>query len=205
MAMTDILSDQVYGDFAPVMSHRQVATKLGIGRARVFYQEKVALEKIRSFLRGNGITSPYDLEEKLLPDVPGDDDKKSVGAAFSPFHGWLPATRIVSLNDGITHPAEVAQAYQLIKESHDALMRPPLLVSDGWGIRNPYRIEAAAFHSGFLYVRAWPVKNAPRTVADLVGLPCTAVVESIFDSDDDGEFDIPLLTCVVVSARTWKP
>jgi hypothetical protein len=203
--MTDMLSADVYDEFAPVLSHRQVAMRLGIGRARVFYQEKVALEKIRNFLKENGIASQFDLEEKSLPEVSGDDTETSIGAALSPFHGWLTVTRIVSLNDGMTHPGEVTQAYQLIKESHDALMRPPLLITDGWGIRNPYRIEAAAFNGGFLHVRAWPVKNAPRTVADLVGLPCVAVVESIFDRDDDGEFDIPLLTCVVVSARTRKP
>jgi hypothetical protein len=189
-----------------LQSHREVGATLGIGRARVFYQEQVALKKMRSALSSQGICCRSDFEavpalriEEYTEQLPAPEVER-----FSPLHGWLRVNRIISLNAGCIEAPEVAESFKLLKLAHEDLLRPPLLVATPSGLVGPYRIEAAGVHSAMLFVRCWPTASAPRTVAALTPFPCTAIVESIFDTDERGDFDVPLIDCVIVSAREAK-
>jgi hypothetical protein len=121
---------------------------------------------------------------------------------FSYQHGWLKVDQIISLNSGSVVAEDIVRTYQFLKADHDKEVRPPLLVSTRRGTKMPYTIEAVAEHEGFVRVRCWPVTKAPRTVAALTTFTCTGIVESEFGRDDGGEFDIPILICAIVSARS---
>ena len=189
-----------------LQSHREIGATLGIGRARVFYQEQVALKKIRSALSSQGISCRSDFEavpalriEECTEPFPAPGVER-----FSPLHGWLRVSRIISLNAGCIEAPEVAESFKLLKLAHEHLLRPPLLVATSTGLVTPYRIEAAGVHAATLFVRCWPTASAPRTVAALSSYSCTAIVESIFDTDERGDFDVPLIDCVIVAAREAK-
>jgi len=203
LTIADSCDDDDYGaePNPELLTHREVGRLLGVGRARVFYQEKTALQRLRDVFETQGIQTPTDFYEAPNIIVSECDDETAAAPSYSPLHGWLTVQRIISLNDGTTEPGEVATAYQYLKEIQETLMRPPLLVTSGGGVTTPYRIEATAFDCGMLRVRAWPVLKVSRSVQALVDYPCTAIVESICDADDSGDFDVPLLVCIIVSQR----
>src|SRR5690242_16382124 len=89
---------------AELLSHREIAAQLGIGRARVFFHEHDALKKIRKALLDQGIASRGDFESvpRLREPPTSLKAKTHILPRFSPLHGWLRAGRIVSLNDGCT-------------------------------------------------------------------------------------------------------
>jgi hypothetical protein len=184
-------------------SHREIGAQLGIGRARVFFHEHSAIKKMRKALASQGIECQADLEcvPVLRAFVQSKPPQRQLLERFSSLHGWLRADRIVSLNAGCNEVLEIAEAFKLLKLAHENLVRPPLLLTTPEGVKEPYRIEAVGVRAGALFVRCWPNACAPRTVAALTSFPCTVIVESIFDRDAQGDFDIPLIDCVIVSAR----
>lgn len=190
------------------LSHRDIASVLGIGRARVFFHEKMALQKLRNAMIGAGIQTLDELAllspsefRRFLSSFP--PDRSRLSDPFSPQHGWLGVHRIVSLNGGSEDANDVSRAFQYLKHDHERDVRPPVLVNNPNGLTNPYRIEAATVHEGVLRIRCWPNSNRlRRTVTGLVDHPCTAIVESIFDSDGEGEFDVPILVCAIIAARS---
>jgi hypothetical protein len=51
-------------------------------------------------------------------------------------------------------------------------------------------------------LRLWPKqKNASRSVVAFGSMHVTALVESVFDEDDAGPFDVPILLCVILAPR----
>ena len=193
-------------DANQLLSHREIAAELGIGRARVFFHEQAALKKIREALSSQGVGCQADLESMpfLRISEPTRSPRQQPLERFSSLHGWLRVDRIVSVNAGGTVAQDVAEAFKWLKLAHESLVRPPLLVTTSDGVKSPYRVEAVGIQDGGLRVRCWPNAAAPRTVAALKPFPCTAIVESIFDCDAMGEFDIPLINCVIISAREAK-
>jgi len=194
---------------APLRSHREIARMLGIGRARVFFHEDRALTRIRAALDYAGVSG---LDE-LLNASPGafgrvirflkENTPVTVASQpFSPQHGWLAVDRVVSTNGGTENAMDIKLAYQFFKERHETLFRPPVLVSSANGYTTKYVVQAVDASNNSLRVRCWPAKDGvPRTVGDLTDLHCVALVESEFGSDESGDFDIPLLICLVVSHR----
>src|SRR5688572_21629467 len=83
---------------SPLRTHREIAAILGIGRARVFHQEQVAMTKLKAALANEGITE-FDHFEKLFWGDPRPAKKtRALNVAqqrpFSPQHGWLQATQL---------------------------------------------------------------------------------------------------------------
>jgi hypothetical protein len=190
-----------------LLTHREIAARLGIGRARVYYLEHSALSKIRDALAGSGIGSICEFHEVPILSVPSHVPNvlERQSTTYSESNGWLKVRRIISLNDGCTDAREVAEAYKLLKLEHEKLLRPPVLVASREGTAIPYRIEAAsATGESELLVRCWPTAKQSRSVKNLNALESTAIVESIVDRDAEGEFDVPLLICVIVSSTTRK-
>lgn len=199
--------DQLEAECAGGLTHREIADVLGIGRARVFYHEQCALEKMRNLLVANGIRSSWQLEETPALGIRHNSHVKTIEEktrVFSPLHGWLEVNQVMSLNNGSTSPEDVARAYRFLKESHEKLVRPPVLVCGAYGARTEYFVQAADLGKGSLRLRCWPVAGAPRTVAGLLDRSCTAIVESEFDEDENGPFDVPILLCVLVSGRARR-
>lgn len=185
------------------LTHREIADLLGIGRARVFFHEKEALKKLRRALEAAGIQSPMDFDAIPISRTGGGSplEKGQVaaqtGRQFSSQHGWLTVNRIVSINDGSESVEDVVRAFRFLKARHEAIVRPPVIVKSHVNIS--YVIQATAEHEGNLKVRCWPEDGSPRTVSHLEKRRCTAIVESEFDADGDGEFDVPILMCVILS------
>lgn len=187
--------------FGPLRTHREIADLLGIGRGRVFNLEQDALRKLRTALADVGVSSLYDFSAVPTIHVLEPPAQNLAGKVepFSPAHGWLSVSRIVSINDGSVDALDVARAYQFLKERHDTLMRPPVIVRSS-GVHAEYVIQAAKLHEGVLHIRCWPqTKHHRRSVAHLIEHPCTVVVESEFSADERGHFDIPIMVCAVVS------
>jgi hypothetical protein len=184
-------------------THREIADLFGIGRARVFFHEREALKKLRRAMERVGIYSPIDFDliairrDGCLAPVGGSPRARKAKPQFSPQHGWLKVTRIVSVNRGSEEVEDVVRAFHFLKQRHESLVRPPVMIKS----RNetPYVIQAVAEHHGAMMVRCWPNNHRVRTVAHLQTLRCTAIVESEFDSDREGSFDIPILLCVILS------
>src|SRR5438874_611997 len=104
------------------MTHREIAERLGIGRARVFYHEKEALKKIKRALERAGIRTPGEFDFIALP-------REGQGAVllkplsetpplprFSSLHGWLRVDRIVSINVGSELVEDVVRAFRFLKQ-----------------------------------------------------------------------------------------
>lgn len=195
------------GEPEPALTHREIGTLLGIGRARVFYHEQTALQKLRRLLRKSGVESPSQFECVPVPVDRGRNCQAraartvSVHGSYSPHHGWLPITQIISLNVGSRDIVDIIRAFRFLKETNERAVRPSVFVSTPSGMKSPYRVEAVAETEGTLRVRCWPTARASRSVADLSNYPATAILESEFDKDDHGEFDVPILLCVMVSTR----
>ena len=193
------------------LTHRDIAMRLGIGRARVFYHEQCALEKIRKLFAASGVKNAEDFDSigprelteamKTLRRT----KQRQESEQYSPQHGWLTVHRIRSINDGSESVEDVVRAYQFLKLDHDAAVRPPVLVSTPNGVESLYRVEAAtAIDDGTMKLRCWPTTGEPRTVTHLLNMTCTAIVESEFDSDEQGDFDIPILICTILSSRPGR-
>ncbi len=190
-----------------LLSHREIAARLGIGRARVYYLEHTALSKIRAALAEGGIANLSDFDEVPTLSVPTHVPKafERRSTAYAESNGWLKVSRLISLNDGCTDAREIAEAFKLLKLQQDKLLKPPVLVASREGTSIPYRIEAAASNTeSELLVRCWPVGKQTRSVKGLSRFESTAIVESIIDEDAAGVFDVPLLICVIVSSTTRK-
>lgn len=185
------------------LSQREIAEFLGIGRARVFYHEQEALKKMRRALENAGILNPGDFEtvafsrqgRGALFNKP--ESEKSVQPLFSSLHGWLKVHGIVSLNDGSIVVEDVVRAFRFLKQRYETVVRPPVIIKSE--IATPYIIQATAEVGNSMMVRCWPIKHSPRTVTRLETRRCTAIVESEFGTDNDGDFDIPILVCVILS------
>lgn len=191
-------------------THREIALNLGIGRARVFNLEQSALTKLKVALEGAGIAdatsffeSPRADFHRALSAVPRTAAcDKPPPSPFSPNHGWIGVDRIASLNGGSEDNEDVARAYTLLKERHQDLLRPPVLVKREGRVEELYTIEAAAHQEGGLLLRCWPKeKGVSRSVAALSNMHRTALVESVFDEDETGPFDVPILLCVILAPR----
>jgi hypothetical protein len=185
------------------LTHREIAELLGIGRARVFFHEKEALKKIRKALSAAGIHSTIDFERipirssgrgallKPQPIVP------QLEAQYSSQHGWVRVHKIVSINGGSECVEDVVRAYRFLKDRHESIVRPPVIIKAM--TCSSYVIQAAAEHEGRLKVRCWPVDGSPRSVSHLELMRCTAIVESEFATDERGDFDVPILMCLILS------
>lgn len=199
---------------------RAVAELLGIGRARVFYLEQAALNKLRKAFEAAGINSLKDLDELNSDDVPETAMKslfKSLGQrrrntsnhqqleSFHPAHGWLPVTHLISLNGGTTDPTAVASAFSLLKRDHPREARPPVCLMLNGTPATRYTIEAADVKDEKLFVRCWPIKGGTRSVKDLIGLEFTVAIESEFGEDGDGEFDVPIMLYAIISKEYPPP
>lgn len=180
-------------------SHREIANILGIGRARVLHQEHEALRKLRATLLREEFASVRSSGQKEKST--SDDHRDRAKGLYSVTNGWLQVSQIVSLNNGSTDREDVVRAYRFLKESHELIVKPPAIISTAHGTVVPYTVEAVAEHQSMLHVRCWPKKSASRSVKPLSAYPCTAIVESEFDRDERGSFDIPVLLCIIVSAR----
>jgi hypothetical protein len=184
-------------------THREIADLFGIGRARVFFHEREALKKLRRAMESVGINNPSDFDLIAIgldgrPRLAGRArPERKAQARFSPQHGWLRVARIVSINQGSEEVEDVVRAFHFLKQSHESLVRPPVMIKSKKV--TPYIIQAVADHHGAMMVRCWPRNHRVRTVAHLQTLQCTAIVESEFDSDCEGNFDIPILLCIILS------
>ncbi len=174
------------GDTRPI---REVAAILGVGRSRIFNLEHGSLMKIRTACLREGIVNAEDFQ------------------SASPQHGWLTVSCVLSLNGGSVSVEDIVRAFQLLKQSHSKIVRPPVLISDSKGTRISYRIETVANFEGAMRIRCWPVrkKTARRSVAKFFGVRCTAIVDSVFDSDREGPFNVPILVAAIVSASRTPP
>jgi hypothetical protein len=184
-------------------THREIADLFGIGRARVFFHEREALKKLRRAMESFGIHNPSDFDliaigHDVRPRVAGRyRPEPTAQARFSPQHGWLRVARIISINQGSEEVEDVVRAFHFLKQRHESLVRPPVLIKSKKETR--YIIQAVAENQGAMMVRCWPRNHRVRTVAQLQTLQCTAIVESEFDSDCEGNFDIPILLCIILS------
>jgi len=186
------------------LTHRQIGALLGIGRARVFYHEKEALRKLRRLLEIAGIHQPQDFEsvslatERAKSVVQPQGIPKAEQQRYSPLHGWLRVNRIISINGGSEEVEDVVRAFLFLKERHETLVRPPVIIRNK--SESHYVIQATAQEASHLWVRCWPKNgSAPRTVAQLVSKRCSVIVESEFGEDDQGAFDIPVVICIILS------
>ena len=179
--------------------HREIATLLGIGRARVFYLEQQTLRKLKEFLTRSGIHRPSDFDvvsiatERINLRVRSRGKLKTpVQPQYSPLHGWLVVDRIVSINGGSEDVEDVTRAFMFLKERNEADVRPPVIIRRKQ--QQEYLIQAVAEQRGELLVRCWPtIGGVSRSVAPLASRRCTAVVESEYGEDHAGSFDIPVL------------
>lgn len=187
----------------PGHTHREIAELLGIGRARVFFHEKEALKKIRGALGAAGIHSLIDFESvPFSTSLRGGSFKKKqvipqLEAQFSSQHGWLNVHRVVSINGGSEAVEDVARAFRFLKDRHESIVRPPVIIKSS--DRHSYVIQAAAEKEGRLKVRCWPTDGSSRSVGHLELMRCTAIVESEFGTDERGRFDVPILMCIIIS------
>jgi hypothetical protein len=205
---TDDIETGTYVLDEPMRPIRDVAMMLGIGRTRVVQQEQSALQKLRSTLAAVGVTAlsslddvSFDRLETLLRPIQEEVAKKRQPMPYDPRQGWLPVTAIRSLNGGTEAPEEVARAYQFLKRSHQDEVRPPLLISLPRGTCSLFRIEAAGVYANKLQLRCWPKRTDKFAVSNFTQYCCTAIVDSEFAVDAQGEFDVPVLVCAIVSAR----
>jgi hypothetical protein len=182
-------------------SLKEVGVLLGIGRARVWFHEKQAIKKLRTSLQLQGITSSDAFAECYVAKGGGarEEVRLPPEKRFSPDNGWLPVDRIRSLNDGSASVEEVVRAFRFLKERNEELVRPPAFARLGRSWRRDYCVQAMDEHRGRLMVRLWPTGKASRAVRDYVRMSCTVVVESVFDSDDLGHFDVPLTLAVALT------
>lgn len=127
------------------------------------------------------------------------DDASNLPQRFAPEHGWLRIKRVVSLNNGSVEVAEISRAFQLLKERHERVFRPPVLLRRSKGIETAYYVQAADIDENTLHVRCWPNGHRTRTLRRLAARRCAAIVESEFGSDSAGNFDVPILLGVIVA------
>ena len=185
-----------------VRSHRQIAEMLGIGRARVFYLEHQAMDKIKKIFLDSGIERFSDIDEVPVLKLPPEVVDQVPQERFSPQHGWLKCDSVVSLNEGSVCVDDVVRSYRFLKELHDELMRPTVVIKNNLDVRRSFVIQAVGEENGDLFVRCWPEsKNSKRSVRDLCDLRCTVIVESEFGVDVKGDFDIPVIVCVILSEK----
>jgi hypothetical protein len=184
------------------LTHREIAERLGIGRARVFYHEQEALKKMKRALEGAGIRAAEEFELVPLPRggngaVCARSKAEPAPLQFSPQHGWLKVNRILSLNGGSESVEDVVRAFRFLKQSHEVLLRPPVIIRPNRQRR--YVVQAAADYRDAMMIRCWPTGHEPRSVTHLAPMRTTAIVQSEFASDSSGAFDVPILICVILS------
>lgn len=190
----------------PMMPIRDVAMVTGIGRTRVVQIEQKALKKLRQAFASLNVTtqsgfenlSDERIDHLVSRNGPSPDISRDL---YPPESGWLAVTKIRSINGGCEEMREVVRAYQLLKRANEDIFRPPVLISTGQGIVSKFRMEAAAEYRGVAYIRWWPTRGRSASAARQVGYPVTLIVESEFGRDHAGDFDIPVVVCVVISAR----
>ena len=205
------LSCNKFAEMSRELTQAEIAHTLGIGRARVFYQEQSAIKKLRDAFARQGIKSLsdfYNLDFKSLPEGFVNElansirPRSSKESQLSPLHGWLKASQILSLNKGKTEPREITCAFNLLKQDHPAEVAPPVFafMNDEAGVAS-YRVEALAERDDKCYFRCWPIGNNTRSVKHLSGCCSTLIVESEFGEDENGQFEIPILLCGLLSSR----
>ena len=186
------------GELRPLRPIREVAAELGIGRSRVVQLEQQALDKLRRLLAKSGIRFCSEFTEKDLdPGLAVGEDMARRSASFAGL--WLSIDRIVSVNGGSTDTEDVARAFRFLRQITDKCVRPPVFGASDHGFEQLYHVLGIAQFGNAIKVRCMPArKDAPRpSVA--AKLNALAVVESIFDRDERGEFDVPILVCVILS------
>ncbi|RLT08540.1 MAG: hypothetical protein DWI24_10775 [Planctomycetota bacterium] len=183
------------------MSQREIAFKLGIGRARVFYLEKQALSKIKSVLHTSGVEKISDIENSIIAGMSQKTYKNPKLEPYSSLHGWLSVDRIISLNKGSIDVTDIVRSYKFLKESHEVLLRPSIIIKDT-KCDIKYCVQAVAEFNSQLYIRCWPTeKRVSRSVKHLSDRKINLFTKSIFDKDINGDFDIPLIMCCIVSKK----
>ena len=196
-------SDAAYS----LMPIRDVAAKLGIGRTRVVQLEKSAVRKLRGVFQRLGVQSIEGLEcvsDKHIDNVIAGIMAGSQSKALEPYRltsGWLTAGSIRSMNGGSEDPQDIAQAFQYFKKNHESIVHPPVLISADAGVCSPFHVGAAAFYEESLRLRLWPLTSGRFSVAAIQAMHLTVIVDSVFASDSDGVFDVPILMCAIISTR----
>jgi len=187
--------------FQPMRTVREVASLLGIGRTRVVQLEQSALSKLRRACSRAGISSPEALVASPARRVGGGAGLTPKRRRWNTADAWLDITRIRSLNGGSEAAEDIVRAFRFLKESTDVRIAPPVLLSTPEGLLSQFRVAGLSQAGDVVTIRCWPRVSGGLYARALEGLPCTAIVESEFGVDDDGEFDVPLLICVIVSTR----
>lgn len=153
---------------SPLMSHREIASRLGLGRASVFYLEKRALAKLKQALsRPRQTEVPVATRQAMDSDAP---QGIATRAAVNPAHGWLRASRIISLNEGSVAATDIAAAFTQLKLRHPSAVNPGVLVRSGRRTAEPYTVQAAMSVEDEIWLRCWPNASASRNVSALADL-----------------------------------
>lgn len=180
-------------------THREIAQRMGIGRARVFYHEQAAMRKVRSALLSQGIVDWGSARNFEILSRPVFRAPKALAASkFSELHGWLVVSRILPMNGCSVAVDEILEAFKCMQFVSPKEYFPICYERSQAGLVPIYRVQALFKDADKLRVRLWPLGGGPRSVAHLSSTQLIAVVESESGADAEGEFDIPILTAVIV-------
>ena len=184
---------------------REIAMLLGISRSRVVQIEQVAIAKIRNFLKYQGIEKrdQFDIlpvDSILTNPFTKNSFKERPCRKRKDSKIWIPVTTITSINSGSVTPWDVVRAFAFIRgqRKHEKLPYTPVFhcikgkveevgYITGLNVESETLLVCIVKHHVHLDSKAFV--NITRSVA---------IVDSIFDTDQDGNFDIPILKYLLI-------
>ncbi len=172
-------------------SHREIAVALGLSRSRVFFIEKLGLLKLKKQLSNDGVRNVNDFQEfRYVSSRSFNIGRENQSSRSSELNDWIAIDSIISLNSGSVSPIDISRAFNFLRLKNESVVSAPIQFMNLPKAKNNFRVSAVTNAvNGKLMVKIYPRIDRSR----IVGCRTIAWVESIFDSDQNGQFDVPLL------------
>jgi hypothetical protein len=193
----------LFHGFEPEVTLEEVGALLGISDHTAMLAEKSAERKIKAILAALKATSVREFVS-LSDDLILETLKAFVTSdeLYSPKFGWFAFTRACSLNKGTESLKAMAAAYAVLRVDHANRFRVPLLYRDKpkETFRSLGHVEAISMFGAQCLFRSNELRKSSREA--LSEQPeAVALVESEFDKDRLGDFEVPIITGVMVTLQ----
>ena len=189
-----------FDHISPELTLKEVGMLMGVSDHVVFLAERSAMRQLRQYFKENKIETSRDLLSKEFTKSSG-LSQSFANDGYSSRHGWFVLDTVKSLNGGSESAIDTTITFGLLRLSVGLKFRPQLFFGSPQGSEYSqvgYVEGMVRFGSRCLVrcpeLRAYLRKTKTKTVI------ITAVVESEFGTDADGEFELPVLQFVFASA-----
>jgi hypothetical protein len=191
-------------DFEPELTLEEVGILLGISDHTAMLAEKSATKKLRRIFEGLGVasirgflsTDDDRLNSTLLGFVENDRPYAEEG-------GWYRFTSTTSINGGSHQMKDVVIAYALLRLRQGKGLQVPLLYCSP-RCTSPTQlgqVEAIAMFGEQAVFRSCRLRKVLKDTKKRA-ITAVAVVDSVFGTDRQGDFELPIIVAVLVTNPT---